>query len=183
MNNTDNFWFPNPKYQKMKYLGKRRLCLNQQNQKKSSDCSESKDPTYVNAVSIKMISQMSKMSTSITSLATHVKNQDNRLKRLMLTQMVDSSDSDELFISSDGELEGKNSNNGSLVRGWLKSYKRGRNKWHVRIPPKSFAVCDMKTVWLCPRSANVSTVATNSNKTALEDDSHADNTCLEGDNP
>ena len=43
-----------------------------------------------------------------------------------------------------------------------------------------FAVCAMRTVWLRPCSENVSTVATNSNKTTLEANSHADTTCLGG---
>ena len=46
--------------------------------------------------------------------------------------------------------------------------------------PKSFSVCAMRTVWICPRYENVSTVATNSNKTTLEADSHADTTCVGG---
>ena len=37
-----------------------------------------------------------------------------------------------------------------------------------------------RIVWICPRSENVSTVATISNKTTLEADSHADTTCLGG---
>ena len=41
-------------------------------------------------------------------------------------------------------------------------------------------MCATRTVWLRPRSANVSTVATNSNETTLEADSHADTTCLGG---
>ena len=43
-----------------------------------------------------------------------------------------------------------------------------------------FAVCAMRTGMLSPRSANVSNVATNSNKTTLEADSHANTTCLGG---
>ena len=60
---------------------------------------------------------MSEISTSIASLATHVKNQDNCLKPLMSQQMADKSDSDELFISSEGEPEGTNRNNSSLILG------------------------------------------------------------------
>ena len=38
----------------------------------------------------------------------------------------------------------------------------------------------MITIWIRPRSANVSTVETNSNETTLEANSHADTTCLVG---
>ena len=41
-------------------------------------------------------------------------------------------------------------------------------------------MCATRTVWLRPRSANVSTVATNSNKTKLNANSHANTTCLGG---
>ena len=125
--NNGKCWYPNLEYQKMNPLEKLRLYLNQQKQKKSSDWYKRKAPTSVIAVYITMSYQMSKMSTSIASLATHVKNQDNRLKLLMSQQMEDKSDSDELFSSSEGYPEGKNRNNGSLVRGQLKSSKRGIN--------------------------------------------------------
>ena len=49
-----------------------------------------------------MSSQMSEMYTPIANLATNVKNQDNSLKRLMSQQMVENSDADKLFGSSDG---------------------------------------------------------------------------------
>ena len=115
MNNIDKCWYPDTEYQNMNPLEKLRLYLNQQNQKKSSDWYERKAPTSVNAVSITMSYQISEMTTSITSLANHVKNQDNRLKRLISQQMADKSDSDKLFSISEGEPEGTNRNNGSLV--------------------------------------------------------------------
>ena len=115
LNNIDKCCYPIPKYQKMNSMHKRRLYLNQEKQNKSSDWSERKAPTSVNAVSTTMISQMSKIFTSIASLATHVKNQDNCLKLLMSQKMVDKSDSDKLFSISEGEPEGKKRNNGSLV--------------------------------------------------------------------
>ena len=155
--------------------------MNQKKQKKSSDWSDRKAPTSVNAVSITMSSQMSKMSTSIASLATHVKNQDNCLKRLMSQKMADKSESDKLFSSSEGEPDGTKRSNISLFRGQLNSSKRGRNKCHVWTPPNFFSVCAMITVWIRPFSVNVSTVATNSKETTLEADSHANTTCLGGD--
>ena len=75
--------------------------MKQKKQKKSSDWSERKSPTYFNSVSITMSSQMSEMSTSIASLDTYVKNQDNRLKRLMSQKIADKSDSDKLLNSSE----------------------------------------------------------------------------------
>ena len=157
----------------MNPLEKRRIYLNQKNQKKSSNWSKRKSPTSFNAVYITMSYQLSEISTSIASLATHVKNQENCLKQLLSQQMEDKSDSDKLFSSSEVKPEGTNLNKGSLVCGKIKSSKRGRNKWHVCTPPKSFDVCDMINFWLRPRSANVSTVANNSNETTLEADSHA----------
>ena len=68
------------------------------------------------------------MSTSIAILSNNVNNQDNCLKQLMSQQMGDKSESDEIFSSSDGDPEGMNRNNGSIVYGQLKPYKRGRNK-------------------------------------------------------
>ena len=112
----------------MNPLDKRRLYLNQQNQNKSSDWSERKAPTSFNDMSITMISQIYEISTSIASLDTHVKNQDYPLKQLMSQKMADKYNSDKLFSSSEGEPEGTNLNNGSLVLGQLKSSKRGRNK-------------------------------------------------------
>ena len=58
---------------------------------------------------------MSEMFTSISSLATYVNNQEIFLKRMISKQMAEKYDSDELFSSSEGESEGKNCNNGSLV--------------------------------------------------------------------
>ena len=43
-------------------------------------------------------------------------------------------------------------------------------------------MCATRTVCICPSSANVSTVATNSNNTTLEANSHTDTTCLRGGN-
>ena len=71
---------------------------------------------------------MSEIFTSIASLATHDKKQDNRLKLMMSHQMADKSDSYKLFSISEGHPDGTNRNNGSLVRGKLKSSKIGRNK-------------------------------------------------------
>ena len=79
LNNIDKCWYPDPEYQKMNHLEKRRLYLNKKKQKKSSDWSGHKAPTSVNAVSITN-SQLSKMYTPISSLETYVKNQDNCLK-------------------------------------------------------------------------------------------------------
>ena len=167
----------------MNPLDKRRLYLNQQNQNKSSDWSERKDLTSFNDVYITMISQIYEIFTSIASLATHVKNQDNPLKWLMSQKMADKSNYDELFSSNEGEPEGANRNNGSLVRGQLKSSKRGRNNWYICTQPTSFDVCAMITVRLRLRSSNVPTVETNSNKKTSEDDSHANTTCLGGGGP
>ena len=50
-------------------------------------------------------------------------------------------------------------------------------------PPNCFDVCAMRTVWLCPCSANVATVATNSNETTLEVNSQASATFLGGGDP
>ena len=83
LNNIDKCWYPDPEYQNMNPLDKRRLYLNQQNQNKSSDWSERKAPTSFNDMSITMSFQIYEISTSIASLATHVKNQDYPLKRLM----------------------------------------------------------------------------------------------------
>ena len=41
-------------------------------------------------------------------------------------------------------------------------------------------MCATRTVWLRPRSANVSTVATNSNETTLKANSHTDTKFLGG---
>ena len=71
---------------------------------------------------------MSEIFTSISSLATYVNNQEIFLKRMISKQMTYKYDSDELFSSSEGESEGANCNNGSLVCGRLNSTKRGRNK-------------------------------------------------------
>ena len=120
------------------------------------------------------------MSTSISGLETHFKNQDNRLKLMISKQTADKSDSDKLFSISEGESEGTNRNNASLVRGWLNSNKRGRNKWHVKTLLRSFSLSAMITFWLRPRSENVSTVSTNGNKTTLKADSNGDTTFLGG---
>ena len=88
LNNIDKCWYPNPEYQKMNSLEKQRFYLNHKKQKKSSDWSERKAPTSVNAVYIAMSSQMSKTSISITSLATHDKNKDIRVKHLMSHDMT-----------------------------------------------------------------------------------------------
>ena len=127
-NNIDKCWYPNPDYQYMNPLEKRRIYLNQKNQKKSSNWSKRKSPTSFNAVYITMSYQLSEISTSIASLATHVKNQENCLKQLLSQQMEDKFDSDKLFSSSEVKPEGTNLNNGSLVCGKIKSSKRGRNK-------------------------------------------------------
>ena len=115
LNRIDKWWYPNPEYQSMNPLEKRRLYLNQQKQNKLSNWSERRAPTSINAVSITMSFQMSEMSTYIASLATHVKNQDNCLKRLMSQKMADKSDSDKLFSKFERETEGTNCNNRSLV--------------------------------------------------------------------
>ena len=70
----------------------------------------------MNAVSITN-TKMPEIYTSIASLATNVKNQDNRLKKMISKQIADKSDSNKLFSSSEGESEGTNRNNGSLVIG------------------------------------------------------------------
>ena len=127
LKNIYKCWYTNPEYQKMNPLEKRRLSLNNQNQKKSSDWSERKAPISVNAVSITN-SQLSEMSTSIAILATYFKNQDNRLKKIISKKLADKSDSDKFFSISEGESEGTNQNNRSLVIGRLKSTKIGRNK-------------------------------------------------------
>ena len=116
LNNVDKCWYPDPDYQKMNPLEKRRLHLNQQKKKKYSDWYKHNSPISINAVSITN-TQVSEMSTSISGLETHFKNQDNRLKLMISKQTADKSDSDKLFSISEGESEGTNRNNASLVRG------------------------------------------------------------------
>ena len=50
LNNIEKCWYPNPEYQKMNPLEKRRLYLNQKKQEKSSDWSKRKTPPFVTAV-------------------------------------------------------------------------------------------------------------------------------------
>ena len=57
------------------------------------------------------------MSTSIASLATQVKNQDNHLKRILSKQKAENLTPKKLFSSIEGDSEGTNRNNVSLVHG------------------------------------------------------------------
>ena len=95
--------------------------------------------TSVNSVSVTN-TQMSEISTYIASLTTHVKNQDNCLKLMISKQMADKSDSDDFFSNSEGDSEGTNRNNGSLVCGKSSQLREGETSDMLGPPLEVFCV-------------------------------------------